>query len=170
MKLRPLPLLPPPPNQNIPHITLFSNTLNLFPSRVEDFNLLSCTISKNTLIWIVYGLERGGGREEEEKKIPEFSPNDSRAVKYLHCVSPVYRWWWLWRNWWNKDWQGKPKYSEKICHSATLSTTNPTRLYPGLNLGRRGGKPATNRLSHGVAQQNTIPKLRRFLQIWKPHA
>jgi hypothetical protein len=29
--------------------------------------------------------------------------------------------------WWNKDWQGKPKYSEKTCPGATLSTTNPTR-------------------------------------------
>jgi hypothetical protein len=28
--------------------------------------------------------------------------------------------------WWNEDWQGKPKYSEKTCPSATLSTTNPT--------------------------------------------
>jgi hypothetical protein len=28
---------------------------------------------------------------------------------------------------------------------------NPTWLDPGLNLGRRGGKPATNRLSYGAA-------------------
>jgi hypothetical protein len=21
--------------------------------------------------------------------------------------------WWLWSSWWNEDWQGKPKYSEK---------------------------------------------------------
>jgi hypothetical protein len=28
------------------------------------------------------------------------------------------RWWRLWRNWWNEDWQGKPKYSEKTCPSA----------------------------------------------------
>jgi hypothetical protein len=34
---------------------------------------------------------------------------------------------------------------------ATLSTTNPTRLDPRLNPGRRGGKPATNRLSSGAA-------------------
>jgi hypothetical protein len=27
---------------------------------------------------------------------------------------------------WNEDWQGKPKYSEETCPSATLSTTNPT--------------------------------------------
>jgi hypothetical protein len=71
-----------------------------------------------------------------------------------YCTNPPApddRWWWLWRNWWNEDWLGKPKYSEKTCPSATLSTTNPTWLDPGLNTGRRGGKPATNRLSYGAA-------------------
>jgi hypothetical protein len=29
----------------------------------------------------------------------------------------------FWSNWWNEDWQGKPKYSEKTYPSATLSTT-----------------------------------------------
>jgi hypothetical protein len=37
----------------------------------------------------------------------------------------------------------------KTCPSATLSTTNPTWLDPDLNPDRRGGKPATNRLSLG---------------------
>jgi hypothetical protein len=55
--------------------------------------------------------------------------------------APDDRWGWLWRNWWNADWQGKPKYSDKTCPSATLSTTNPTWLDLGLNPGR-GGKPA----------------------------
>jgi hypothetical protein len=55
-------------------------------------------------------------------------------------LAPDDRRWWLWRNWWNEDWQGKPKYSDKTCPSATLSTTNPTWLDPGLNPGRRGGK------------------------------
>jgi hypothetical protein len=55
------------------------------------------------------------------------------------------------KNWWNKDWQGKPKYSEKICPRGTLFTTNPTWLDPVLNPGSRGGKPATNRLSYGAA-------------------
>jgi hypothetical protein len=55
-----------------------------------------------------------------------------------------------WRIWWN-EWQGKPRYSEKTCPDATLSTTNPTWPDPGMNPGRRGGKPATNRLSHGAA-------------------
>jgi hypothetical protein len=41
----------------------------------------------------------------------------------------------------------EPKYAEKTCPSATLSTTNPTLLDPD----RRGGKPVTNRLSYGSA-------------------
>jgi hypothetical protein len=56
-----------------------------------------------------------------------------------------------WRIWWNEDWQGKPKYSEKTRPSATLSITNHTWLDPGTNPGRRGGKSATNRLSYGAA-------------------
>jgi hypothetical protein len=55
------------------------------------------------------------------------------------------------KNRWNEDWQGKPKYSKKTCHSTTLSTKNPTWLDPVLNPGRRGGKPANNRLSYGAA-------------------
>jgi hypothetical protein len=39
----------------------------------------------------------------------------------------------------------------ETCPSATLSTTNPTLPNPGSNPGRRGGKPATNRLSYGAA-------------------
>jgi hypothetical protein len=46
--------------------------------------------------------------------------------------------------------RGKPKYSEETCPSAVLSTTNPT-CCPDANLGRRGGNPATNRLSYGTA-------------------
>jgi hypothetical protein len=65
--------------------------------------------------------------------------------------APDDRWWWLWRNWWNEARQGKPKYSEKTCPSATLSTTNPTWLDAVLNPGRLGGKPATNRMNYGTA-------------------
>jgi hypothetical protein len=67
--------------------------------------------------------------------------------------------WWLWSSQWNANWQGKPKYSEKTCSSATLSITNPT--WPGLgsNPGRRSWKPATNRLSYGTALL--------VLQYWK---
>jgi hypothetical protein len=43
-----------------------------------------------------------------------------------------------------------PKYSEKTGPSAALSTTNP-KCCPDANPGRRGEKPATNRLSYGTA-------------------
>jgi hypothetical protein len=65
-----------------------------------------------------------------------------------YCTCPG--WLWGWRIWWN-EWQGKPKYSEKTCSDASLSTTNPTWPDPGLNLGRCSGKPATNRFSYGAA-------------------
>jgi hypothetical protein len=48
-------------------------------------------------------------------------------------------------------WQGKPKYSEKICPSATLSTTNPTCQTRAQTWPLRGGKPAANHLSYGAA-------------------
>jgi hypothetical protein len=57
----------------------------------------------------------------------------------------------MWSSRWNENRQGKPKYSEKTCTSATLSTTNPTRSDLGSKPGRRRGKPATNRLSYGTA-------------------
>jgi hypothetical protein len=42
------------------------------------------------------------------------------------------------------------KYLEKTYSSATLSTTNPTLLDLGSNLGRHSGKTATKRLSYGT--------------------
>jgi hypothetical protein len=48
--------------------------------------------------------------------------------------------------------QGKPKFSEKTCLSATFVHHKiPHDRDSGLNPGRRGGKPATNRLSYGAA-------------------
>jgi hypothetical protein len=43
-------------------------------------------------------------------------------LAYCTCTG----WLWEWRIWWNDDWRWKPKYSEKSCPSAILSTTNPT--------------------------------------------
>jgi hypothetical protein len=51
----------------------------------------------------------------------------------------------VWSSWWNENWQGKPKYSEKTCPNAVSFTTNPTRP----ELGRRGGNLAINRLNYG---------------------
>jgi hypothetical protein len=76
-----------------------------------------------------------------------------RVLRWPIVAAPDDRWVWLWRNWWNEDWQGKLKYSEKTCPSATLSTKYPTCLHPGLNTGSRGGKPATNRLTYGAASK-----------------
>jgi hypothetical protein len=63
--------------------------------------------------------------------------------------------WWVWSIRWNENWQGKPKYLEKTCPSATLSTTNPTWPDLGLNPGRRDGKLATNLLSYFTALKST---------------
>jgi hypothetical protein len=45
---------------------------------------------------------------------------------------------------------------EKICPTASLSTTNPTWTDLDANKGLRGEKPATNRLSYGTAQQRAL--------------
>jgi hypothetical protein len=69
--------------------------------------------------------------------------------------------WWVWSSRWNENCQEKPKYTEKTYPSATLSTTNPTWPDLGSNRGRRGGKPATNRLSYGTA----VPCLNRNIKL-----
>jgi hypothetical protein len=48
--------------------------------------------------------------------------------------------------------KGNGSTRRKSVPSASLSTTNPTS-YPGSNLGRRGAKPATNRLSYGTVKK-----------------
>jgi hypothetical protein len=97
----------------------------------------------HVFIYFFFNLHSGG-----------WSPNwGTRHVGHslAYCTSPG--WLWGWIIWWN-EWQGKPKYSEKTCPDATLSTTNPTWPEPGLNPDRRGGKPATNRFSYGAAMSS----------------
>jgi hypothetical protein len=69
----------------------------------------------------------------------------------------------FWSNWWNEIWQGKPKYSEKTYHSATLSTTKSHMTDPVSNPGPQGGKPATNRLSYGAAPG--IVNIRHIIRV-----
>jgi hypothetical protein len=61
------------------------------------------------------------------------------ATNWSIVTAPDDRWW-VWSSRWNENWQGKPKYLEKTCPSATLSTTNPTypdpRWNPDTALGR----------------------------------
>jgi hypothetical protein len=58
------------------------------------------------------------------------SPLGTAATTGLLLTTPDEKWWWLWSNWCNEDWQRKPKYSQINCPSATLSTTNPTSPVP----------------------------------------
>jgi hypothetical protein len=76
----------------------------------------------------------------------QLGPLGTAATNGLLCQPRVIM---MMENWWY-DWQGKPKYSEKTCPNAALSTINPT-CCPDANPGRRDGKPATNRLSYGTA-------------------
>jgi hypothetical protein len=57
----------------------------------------------------------------------------------------------MWKNWWNDNWQEKLKYLEKTSSSATLSTINSTSSDLGLKLGHCNRKPATKSLSYGMA-------------------
>jgi hypothetical protein len=79
------------------------------------------------------------------------SPLGTSATNWPTVPAPNDRWWWMWSSRWNENWQGIPKYSEKTCPSATLSTAKPTWPDLGSNPGRRCGKPATNRLNYGTA-------------------
>jgi hypothetical protein len=58
--------------------------------------------------------------------------------------------------WWNDIFAGETEVLGDNLPSATLSTTNPTWIDPGVNLGLRGERPATNRLSHGTAQTELL--------------
>jgi hypothetical protein len=65
------------------------------------------------------------------------SPLGTSATVWSIVPVPDDRWRWMWNSRWNHNWQWKPKYSEKTCPSATLSTTNPTWPDLGSNPGRR---------------------------------
>jgi hypothetical protein len=79
------------------------------------------------------------------------SPLGTSATNWPVVPAPDDRWLWLWSSRWNENWRGKPKYPEKTYSSATMSTTNLTWFDLGTKSGRRGGKPATNRISYGAA-------------------
>jgi hypothetical protein len=54
----------------------------------------------------------------------------------------------------------------KTCHSATLSTANPTWTDPGSNPGLHGGRLAANCLSHGTALDHKLHQKEHCLQIF----
>jgi hypothetical protein len=62
------------------------------------------------------------------------------------------RWYEFGERRWNDILTGENRRTpRKTCPSATLSTTNPTWIDPGVNPGLRGGRPATSDLGHGTA-------------------
>jgi hypothetical protein len=74
------------------------------------------------------------------------------GVKLIPLGTLFARWWWrMWSIWWNDNWQGIYKYSEKSCPSEALSATNPTWSDLGSNAGCLGGNLANNRLSYVTA-------------------
>jgi len=79
----------------------------------------------------------------------------------------------MWMNmesWWNDTDRGKLKYWEKkTCHSANLSSTNPTWTDLGSHGGFRRDTPATDRPSHGTATLKTKIKLYTNIQF-VPHS
>jgi hypothetical protein len=70
------------------------------------------------------------------------SPLGTSATNWP-IVPPTNDRWWMWSSRWNENWQGKLKYSEKTCPSATTSSRNPTWPDQVSNPGRLGGKPTT---------------------------
>jgi hypothetical protein len=92
------------------------------------------------------------------------SPLGTAATVWPIVPAPE-RWWWVWSNRWNANWQRKPKYSYKTCPSATLPTKNPTWPDPGSNPSRRSRKPATNRLSCGTADLSIYLSIYLFMAL-----
>jgi hypothetical protein len=56
---------------------------------------------------------------------------------------------------------------ENLPHRHFCPSQNPTWPDPGLNQGRRGGKPATNRLSYGAALCFTLTDEYKYLVLYK---
>jgi hypothetical protein len=94
-------------------------------------------------------------------------PFGTSATNWPIAPAPDDRWWWVWSGRRNEDWQGKPKFSEKTCSSATFSTTYATWPDLGSNPGRRGGKPATNSLSYGTVLSAVRLVIFRNVCGWK---
>jgi hypothetical protein len=98
---------------SVPHKMV--KTINCTSPR---YGILSVSITKTgRLILFFFFNSNSGG----------WSPTGSslhvvHQLAYYVCPG----WFWGWRLWWNDDWQGESKYSEKTCPSATSSATNRT--------------------------------------------
>jgi hypothetical protein len=113
----------------------------IFPWRLKNLRVKKCSQDPGQQIYI-FLVSWSGVR---------LSLLATSVTNWPIVPAPDDRWWWMWSSRWNENSHGKPKNSEKTRPSATLFTTNPTWSDLGSNPGRRGGKPATNRLIYGAA-------------------
>jgi hypothetical protein len=130
-----------------------SSDLPLGNLRLCPLDRSLCAPEPVWLLWSFFLIRLEGGEVQ-------LRPLGTAATDWPIVACPWWLWWW--RILWNEDWQGKPKYWEKTRPSATLSTTKHTWPDPGSNPGRRGRKPAANRLSYGAA---LAVELRKILLI-----
>jgi hypothetical protein len=91
----------------------------------------------------------------------------SRGCLFTSEYYAFSRWYEFGERRWNDILRGENRRTRrKTCHSATLSTINPTWIDPGANPGLRGERPATNNLSHGTALISLVnSKTARILSI-----
>jgi hypothetical protein len=101
--------------------------------------------------WVLFFYFRGVGWD--------LSPLGTSATNWPTVPGPDDRR--AWSSWWNENWQGTPKYSEKTCPNATLSTINPIWSDLGSNPGRRrrGGMLVTNRVGYGTVSQKKMEQI-----------
>jgi hypothetical protein len=125
-------------------------------ARASCEQLVSCFSNKKIRRWELMTLTLEGAIFFYFSHGVRLSPLGTAATLWPILPASDDRYWWLWSNRWNTYWEREPKYSEKSYPSATLPTTNPTSPNLGSNPGRRGGKPATNRLSHGIWKEVTL--------------
>jgi hypothetical protein len=91
-------------------------------------NILYHTLTENW--WRKWHFTSCGFSYAEESEIlalviVRLSPLGPEATNCPIVPAPDERCW-VWSSWWNENWQGKPKYSEKTYSCVTLFTVNPT--------------------------------------------
>jgi hypothetical protein len=115
-KPAPVPLCPP----QIPHDLTRARTraTAVGSRRLTDWAMVRSTTKSNFYFFFFY-FSHG----------VRLIPLGTAATVWPMVPAPDDRWGWWWSNRWNANWQGKLKYSNKTCPTATLFTTNPIWLY-----------------------------------------
>jgi hypothetical protein len=87
-----------------------------------------------------------------------------------HNIPAPDKWWWMWRNRPNDNWQGNRSTRRKPT-PVPLCPPQIPQTWPGLEPGRRGGKPETNRLTYAMANSAlllpTLMFIVAFLSVYR---